>query len=210
MRALSKCSSRPLLAAHELLRRTDGEARRVALDQHRADAADAAVVAHVHQEHRGVRAEGREHLGAVEDVVRAIGLRCGLEVGHCRAGVGLAHAEADHHAACEAFGQPLLLLIIGAVFRKRSDRPEIAELHHIGAARADRRDLLDRDHRIHQRAALAAVGLRDGDAHQALFAHLLRHREREARVVGAGQRVLDPDAPARSGAQIRRTGSALR
>ena len=145
-----------------------GEARRAALDQHRADAADAGPVAHVDQEDRGLRAEGREHLGAVDDVVRAVRLGAGLEIGHGRAGVRLAHAEADHGVAGEAFGQPLLLLILGAVFGEGADRAEIAELHHVGAARADRGDLLDGDHRVHQRAALAAVGLGDGDAHQAL------------------------------------------
>ena len=86
----------PLLAAHELLRRADGEARRAALDQHRADAADAGPVAHVDQKDRGLRAEGREHLGAVDDVVLAVRLGAGLEVGHGGAGVRLAHAETDH------------------------------------------------------------------------------------------------------------------
>ena len=86
-------------------------------------------------------------------------------------------------------GQPARLLLRRAVFGEGADRAEIAELHHVGAARADRGDLLDGDHRVHQRAALAAVGLRDGDAHQPLRAHQLRDVEREARIVRALERI---------------------
>ena len=76
----------------------------------------------------------------------------------------------------------------GAVFGEDADRAEIAELHHVGAARAHRGDLLDGDHRIHQRAALPAVVLRQRDAHQALLGHELRHVVREARIVRALER----------------------
>src|SRR5215204_1674534 len=44
----------PLLTTHEARRRTDAEAGRVALDQHRADAAGAGAVAHVDQEQRRI------------------------------------------------------------------------------------------------------------------------------------------------------------
>src|SRR5262249_46073704 len=63
------------------------------------------------------------------------------------------------------------------------DRAEIAELHHVGAAGAHRGDLLDGDHRVHQRAALAPVGLGKADAHQPLRAHELRDIDRIARIV---------------------------
>ena len=84
--------------------------------------------------------------------------------------------------------EPALLLRLGAVFGEDADRAEIAELHHVGATRAHRGDLLDGDHRIHQGAALPAVALRQRDAHQALLGHELRHVIREARIVRAFER----------------------
>src|ERR1041385_7629528 len=86
-------------------------------------------VTHVHQKNRGLRAEGREHLGAVDDVVLAVRFGAGLQVGYGGAGVRFGHAETDHHAPGKAFAEPFLLLIIRAVFGKGPDRPEIAELH---------------------------------------------------------------------------------
>ena len=67
----------------------------------------------------------------------------------------------DDHAALQQVGQEARLLLRAGVFGEGADRAEIAGLHDVGAARADERDLLDRDHRIHQRAALAAVLLRE-------------------------------------------------
>src|SRR5882757_11482218 len=69
----------PFLAAHELRRLADGEARRVALDDDRADAAHTGPIAHIDEKDRGVWAEGGKQLAAVDDVVRAVGLRRGLE-----------------------------------------------------------------------------------------------------------------------------------
>ncbi len=76
------------------------------------------------------------------------------------------------------------------VFRESADRAEVAELHDVGAARAHQRHLLDRDHRVHQRAADAAVLLRDGDAHEPLLAHQLRDVEGEPRLVRALERAF--------------------
>ena len=180
----------PFLAAHEGRRRADAEAGRVALDQHRADAAEPRAEPDIDEEDLRVRAEGREQLGAVEHVVRAVGPGAGREIGHGGAGLRLAHAEAHDGAAGQQVGQPLLLLRRARVFGEGADRAEIAELQHVGAARADGGDLLDRDHGVHQGAALPAVLGRDRDAHQALPAHQLRHLERKARIVGAGERVL--------------------
>ncbi len=84
--------------------------------------------------------------------------------------------------------EPALLLRRRAVFGEGADRAEIAELHHVGAARALGGDLLDGDHRVHQCAALSAVLLRQRDAHEALLGHELRHIEREAGIVGALER----------------------
>src|SRR3546814_8471269 len=57
----------PVVAADVAHRLAEGEARRAALDQHRADSVDAAAVADIDQEQLGVRAVRSEHLGAVED-----------------------------------------------------------------------------------------------------------------------------------------------
>src|SRR5262249_36278698 len=83
-----------------------GKARRAALDDHRADAADTRPVAHIDQKNRRVRTEAGKQLAAVDDVMGAVGLRAGLEVGRRRAGVGLADAEGHHNASLQQVGQP--------------------------------------------------------------------------------------------------------
>src|SRR5262249_47630921 len=77
-----------------------------------------------------------------------------------------------------------------AIFGEGADRYEIAELHHVGAARADGGDLLDGDDRVHERAALAAIGLGKANAHETVRAHQFRDVERIARVVRALERIL--------------------
>src|SRR5262249_38697218 len=66
--------------------------------------------------------------------------------------------------------------------------------------------LLDGDDGVHERAALAAIGLANGDAHQPLLAHQLRHVERKARVVRALERILlqmvERKAPHRVGEEL--------
>src|SRR5256886_357901 len=69
---------------------------------------------------------------------------------------------------------------------KREGRP----MANPGAARAYGGDLLDGDHRVRQRAALPAVGLGKGDAHQPLRAHEFGDVERIAWIVRAPERVL--------------------
>ena len=92
------------------------------------------------------------------------------------------------------------------MFGKGADGTEIAELHHVGAARADRGHLLDRNDSIHQRAADAAIRLRDGDAHEALFGHHLGDLERVARRMRALERIFlqmrQRKAPHRIGKQL--------
>ncbi len=186
------------------------ETGRAALDDHRADAADAGAEADIDEKDRGIRAEGGKHLGAVDDGVRAVRPRGGGEIGRRRSGIGLAHAEAHHRAAGEQIGQPARLLRRAAVFRESADRAEIAELDHVGAARADRCHLLDGDHGVHQRAALAAVRLRDGDAHQPLRAHQLGDVEGKARIVRALERAFFQMGQREAADRIRQTVSALR
>src|SRR5215831_889620 len=180
----------PLFAAHEARGLPDGKARRAALDDHRADAADTWPVAHIDQKNPRVRAEAGKQLAAVDDVMRAVGLRAGLEVGRRRTRVGLGDAEAHHHASLQEVGQPTRLLLWRSIFGEGADRSEIAELHHVGAARADGGDLLDGDDRVHERAALAAIGLGKADAHETVRAHQLRDVERIARVVRALERIF--------------------
>src|SRR5262249_305086 len=180
----------PLLAAHEARGLPDDKARRAALDDHRADPADARPVAHIDQKNRRIRAEAGKELAAVDDVMGAVGLRAGLEVGRRRAGVGLADAEAYHNASPQQVGQPARLLLRRSIFGEGADRSEIAELHHVGAARADGGDLLDGDHRVHERAALAAVGFGQADAPETGGTHQFRDVERIARVVRALERIF--------------------
>src|SRR5215831_16152635 len=60
--AIVEVQLRPFLAAHEARGLADAEARRAALDDHRADAIEARPVAQVDEKDFGVRAESREHL----------------------------------------------------------------------------------------------------------------------------------------------------
>src|SRR5712691_5512752 len=56
----------PFLAAHEARRLTDTKPRRVTRHDHRADPADAGPEPRIDEKHGGVRAEGGEHIGAVD------------------------------------------------------------------------------------------------------------------------------------------------
>jgi len=64
---------------------------------------------------------------------------------------------------------------------------EVAGLHHVRAPGAYGSDRLDGEYRIEQRAALPAVGFRDGDAKQAL----LRHELGDVPRIAAGMGALD-------------------
>src|SRR4051812_32010064 len=144
--AVFKMQLAPFLAAHELLRRTNDEAGRPALDDDRADAAHAGREPYIDEKDRGVWAEGGEDLGAVDHHMGAVLPRGGLEVGGSRAGFRLGHAEAHHHLAGEEMWQESPLLLGRSVFREGADRSKAAELHDVSAARADGGDLLNGDH----------------------------------------------------------------
>jgi len=73
-------------------------------------------------------------------------------------------------------------------YSAKTPRTKIAELHHVGSARAYRGDLLDGDHHVHQGAALPAVVLRQRNAHQALLRHQLRNVIGKAWIMGALER----------------------
>jgi hypothetical protein len=114
-----------------------------------------------------------ENLRAVDAVTVAIWRGAGLEVGDRRAGVGLGHAHGNNRFSGEQAAQEFFLLRGGPIFGQHPDRAEVAGLDHISAARAHRGDGLDRQHGVHQIAALPAIGLADGDAEQALLRHQL-------------------------------------
>src|ERR1700716_2976675 len=63
--AIVEVQLRPFLAAHEAGWLSDAEARRAALDDHRADAVEARPIAQIDEKDLGIRAEGRDHLRAV-------------------------------------------------------------------------------------------------------------------------------------------------
>src|SRR5206468_126151 len=92
---------RPLLAAHEAGGLSTAASLRAALRDQRSLPSTALPVAQVNEKDFRIRAERREHLGAVDDVMRSVGFGAGDKIGDCGAGVGLAHAEADHHVPCE-------------------------------------------------------------------------------------------------------------
>ena len=91
----------------------------------------------------------------------------------------------------EQVGQPALSSAAGVPYSaKVRIGPKLPNCTTSALRGQTARDLLDGDHRVHQRAAQAAVGLRDGDAHQPLLAHQLGDVERKARIVRALERVL--------------------
>ncbi|MPM84490.1 hypothetical protein SDC9_131562 [bioreactor metagenome] len=149
------------------------KARRALFDQHRTDATHAGAKAHIDQEQLGLRAVGGEHLAAVDDVVVAVLSRTGLQLGHGGTCVRLGHPQRDEFFSTQQIGQKTLLLLGRCVLHKRADRAEVARLHDVRALGAMQRHLLDRQHRVHQRAALAAVFFREGDAQQALLGQQL-------------------------------------
>src|SRR6185437_5386709 len=63
--AVGKMQLAPFLAAHEGRRLSDSEARRAALDQHRADAVEARAVTQIDQKNLRLGAKGGKHLAAV-------------------------------------------------------------------------------------------------------------------------------------------------
>jgi hypothetical protein len=130
---------------------------------------------------------GSEHLRAVQAESVAVRRRDGLEIGRGGARFRLAHAERNHFPSREQIRQISPPLLRAGIFGKCSQRPKISGLDHVGAARTNRRDLLDRDHRVHQSAALPAVRFRQGDAEQPLLGHQPGDVPRKCRRVRALQ-----------------------
>src|SRR5207245_304199 len=86
---------RPFLARHELRRLAAAHARRLALDQHRADAADAGTEAHIDEEELGVGRVRGEDLGAIDAPGFAVPRRTRFQIGDRGARIRLSHADRD-------------------------------------------------------------------------------------------------------------------
>src|SRR5690606_2287439 len=112
-----------------------------------------------------VRTVRREDLAAIDDDLVAADLGGRAQLRHRGAGLRLSHAQRDHASAAQRVRQVALLLLGRRVLDEGPDRAEITGLYDVGAARAYRRDLLDRQDRMHQGPALAAVldGKRDAE-----------------------------------------------
>jgi hypothetical protein len=127
----------------------------------------------------------------------------GLQLGHGGPGLGLAHAQRDQLLAGQQPGQPALLLLARRIFDEGADRPEVAGLHDVGTLRAGQRHFLDRQHGVHQRATLAAVGLVEGDPEQRLGRQqprdIRRVRRRMSPLQGPGGQLVAGEAAHRVG-----------
>ena len=108
-------------------------------------------------------------------------VRVGPRVGPCP---GLGQAEARERLAGDEVGQPLRLLLVGAVGLDRVDAETDRRLEGDPQRLVDATDLLDRHAEAGEVAVLAgaAVLLRSGQAHQPELAHLLHHVGREVMV----------------------------
>ena len=110
---------------------------------------------------------------AVDDVMVAFQHRLGLDLRGVEAGIGLGDAEAGARRAVDDRGQPLLLLLVGAVLDDRMQPENVDVDGRAGREGAGRmRDLLHHDR-----------GLGDAEARAAIF---LRHRNAEPAAIGDG------------------------
>jgi len=135
----------------------------------------------------GKRGVGLEYLDAVDAVAIAVGRRRRGEIGDRAARFGLGHADGDHRFAAKNLAEITVFLVSAAIFGEHAHRAEVAGLNHIRAARTGFGHRFNRQNRIHQRAALPAIGLGKSNAHQALFGHQLRHVPRVLGLVRAGE-----------------------
>src|SRR5690606_27001373 len=147
----------PLFSGHELAAIADVETGRAALDKNGSDTVRSGAEANIGENDVGERSMGGEYLGTVDAVAAAVWGGGRSQFGDGRAGVGLGHTDGDDGIAAQQLGQKALALLGGAIFSKDADRAEIAGLHYVGAAWADRSNSLDGDDGIHQRAAHTAT-----------------------------------------------------
>jgi len=143
-----------------------------------------------------------EDLGAGDAVAVAVGCRRRAQFGGRGARFGLGHGDGDERLAGEEIGEVARFLFGARVFGEGADGGEITGLHDIGAARTDTCDGLDRQHRVHQCAALSAIGLGDGNAEKSLIGHQLCNVPRIAGRAGAGERALGQMAAGEAGDRV--------
>ncbi len=116
----------------------------------------------------------RENLRAVDSKALAVGSCGSLQISGRRTRIRLGHRNRNNFFAAEQRRQKPAFLILAAEVRKHPDRAEIAFRYDVSTAGAVSRHLLDRQHRVHQRAAGSPIRLRHGDAEQARLRHQLR------------------------------------
>ncbi len=141
-----------------LLELADGEARRVVLDDERADPAVTCLRVRLGEDcvQLGDARVRDPHLAAGEDVSIAVSNGSRLHRGNVAAGVGLGEAVARLQlAACHSRHVPALELL-GAITKKSPD-PETGDQHAQRSRRADARELFDHDCVGEQRAVFTAV-----------------------------------------------------
>ena len=128
-----------------------------------------------HHEHVGDRRVGNPHLGAVQAIAIRHLLRAGLHAARIGTGIGLGQAETADPLTAGEFGQILLALIVVAVSIDRMHHQR--GLHRVHRAIAGIHPLdLARHQAVSDVAGVgAAVFLRQRDADQAEFAHLVEN-----------------------------------
>ena len=140
------------------------------------------------QEHLSLGTVGSEDFGAIDAKAFAIGCRGGLQVRHSRAGFGLGHSKGNHRLAAQDRAEISCLLFPCGEFSEGADGAEVPGLDRIGAAGAYFRYRLDGQDGVQQRAAHAAIFLRQGNAHQPHRSHPAGHIPGIGRVAGPRRR----------------------
>ena len=126
-----------------------------------------------HHEHVGDRRVGNPHLGAGQPVAVGNLLGAGLHAAGIGAGIGLGQAEAADPLAGGELGQVFLALVLVAIGVDRIHHQRGLHRVHRAIAGIDALDLA-RHEAIGDVARIgAAIFLRQGDADQAEFAHLV-------------------------------------
>jgi len=167
----------------------DRKARRPALDQHAADAAEPRRVtdAHQHEEDIGHLRGGAPHLAAVDDQLVALDGGACLECRQVRPGIGLGHAPGRKQLAAGQARQVPALHLLAADVLDDARRRTVGAAEQDRGIRADARHLLDHDHQLGQAEARAAVGFRDRHSQEAVVRqHFQVGHRRLAVAVGSG------------------------
>src|SRR5882762_11300902 len=107
-------------------------------NEYRTNSADPRTETDISKNQIGVSRVRGENLRSIDAIAGTLLYGGRFQVSYRRARFGLGHADRDHALARQQLPQEFLLLRWRAVFRQHADRPEVAGLHHVGAARAGR------------------------------------------------------------------------